>query len=489
MTRSPSWFSAARMAPGLALAGLVAGLVVGLAGTLWVAVVSPEVTWVPPALALGTLAAWGLARAFERPLRHPLTTLGAVFFLAAFSLHRSDGLQPLEIVFALYFYPYLAAWYGLRVGVYRERLVRSGLDAAVGVVMLYPLASLVLTVLFRGSLAFAISDLIAFSMFALYFPIREVCERYERGPALIVGALLFIAVVAFVRNLLTLRATIAAATAAWEIARVRITSNEMALMVGALFSAGLAAQAKEKLRIGLFGMSFAALATGLVLTQWRAYYVSFILALGLLAVLLRRGARARLLLMVSLGSVGATALVLLLFGDSVLLVAYGLLDRFLSIGTASTVDVSLLNRFLESRAVLARIWESPLVGHGVGTAFGFHDVTSGGLWIKPYAHNGYLTLVYKYGVLFLFAFLFVWVRVTLSAHRASRAPTLSRSEQTIAAVVCAALLSLVPSFAVSAPLTTSDTTFCFTLLLGLGAGLHARATLGADPERLTRGAP
>ena len=465
----------AQRIPGLLVALLGLGLAVGVVGALAVAVLAPEWTWVPPALGVGALLAWFGARGWERHLRHPLAPLAGVFVLASLSLYRSAGITPVEAVFALYLYPYLAVWYGLRVFVYRERLVRTVQDAAMAIVIAYPFAALVLTVLFRGSIALAVSDLIAFSMFALYFPFREACARYERGIVLLVGGLLLFACVTFVRNLLALQAAIATASAAWEIARVRVTSNEMALMLGSVFCAGLAAQARSWRTTGLYAIGFAALAVGLVLTQWRAYYVSFAIAIVLVMVLLRGRARMRLMLLTGLGGLGASLLVFLLFGDSVILFAYGILDRLLSIGTATTVDVSLLNRFLESRAVLERIWESPILGHGPGVQFGFHDITSGGLWIKPYAHNGFLTIAFKYGLVLLTVFLFSWGRALLDSYQAGRSAVLSRSERTIGLVICASLIALIPSFAVSAPLTTGDTVLCFTLLLAMSSGLRSRA--------------
>lgn len=456
-----------RHAVGLGLAGAV-----GLGILIALAVEAPLLALAVPGLAAVVALAWTLRR-------EPLAPLAVALLLAAGGLTRTEGIQPLQLLFAAYYLPYLATWYGLRVLVYRERLVRHVGEGALVFFLLYATASLGLTLVRGGDPFLGAREWVALSMLAFYFPVREACERYPHGVAVVAAALVLFGVVTFVRNALVVQQVVTTAVYAWEVARVRATTNELMLLSAALLSLALGATTRRPLHVGLALLGFTVFAVGLVLTQWRAYYVSLALGTGLLLLLLRRGERARALGIIAGAAALAVGGAYLLLGDLLLLLAYGLLDRLLSIATATSADISFLNRQLESRAVWQHIAANPIAGHGLGTSFGFHDAITGTEWVKSYAHNGYLSFWYKLGLFGLGALLAAWAGGVRDGLRALRSTSGSLRGAALFAV--ALLLSLIPSFGVSAPFTTGDTVICFALALGLAGAAAARCVRSASP--------
>jgi O-antigen ligase len=153
----------------------------------------------------------------------------------------------------------------------------------------------------------------------------------------------------------------------------------------------------------------------------------------------------------------------------------GLLDRALSIGTATSGDISLLNRFLETRAAWELIKVNPVVGYGMGTEFGFFDAISGSTWVKSYVHNGFVMLWYKFGIIGLVAVLTVWGASIAAALRAARMVHRDDSLRVLSLVAGVCLIAIIPSHLSAATFTTGDTTMTFALLCGLANGLYARA--------------
>ncbi len=465
-------------AAAVTLASLGAGLGLGLlvAQTLGGLVV----------LCVGGAAAVGLALATTRLRFSPPLALGGALALAGVAFQRKTGLQPEEIAFGLYYGPYLAGWYVLRLGVYREPLVWSFRDAAAALWLMWLIVHIAVGLVAgaEGSLVF--SDVLSYSMFGFYFPAREVVARYRHGARLLAGCLLFMAAAALLRNFVTTQQAVASAEAAWEIARLRTTANEMVMTSGAVLCAAIAARARRGWVLAAAALGFALLTVGVVITQWRAYYVSLALGVVLVAALGSGTARVRILALSTVGLFVGSAVLYLVLGDAVQLLAIGLLDRLLSIGTASQADLSLINRFYETRAALAHIAANPVIGHGLGTTFPFFDIIDRFTWVKPYAHNGYVTLWFKFGAVGLATFLLLWGRTLWEGFAIRRETCVPEATRIASTAALAILVALIPSFWVSAPFGTGDTALCMTLLFALVGGTYDRSQLAVGARSTGR---
>lgn len=461
----------------LAFGGVLATGVV-VAGA--VAYAAPVLFWLVP---LALLAVLGALARWEGPVRlSPLAPLGIALVLAGIALKRSEGFRPEEVIFAAYCLPFLIGWYGLRVLVYREPIVRSKVDFAM-VVLIVVVNVQTLNGIFLGSdLGLVQSDWRSLSMLGFYFPIKEVCSRYDNGYKIIFYSIIFMAFIALVRNVLITRTILDSAVYAWQVARVRVTSNEIGMTIGAVLCAAYAADAKRRLPLLLASAGFGAFTVGVVLTQWRAYYVSLAFGLLLLTVLADGTGRRRIMRLVLVGAVLGASLLYLILGDGLTLLALGVLDRLLSIGTATQVDISLINRFLETEAIWGRIKVNPVLGYGLGNEFSFFDLVTRKTWTKPFAHNGFVSLWFKLGLVGLVSFLWTWGgSIHAGVALVRQGDDLPPVARTLGRASVCMLVALIPSFLTSAPFTTGDTTLCFVLLMGTVTGLAERTRAAPVP--------
>jgi hypothetical protein len=133
----------------------------------------------------------------------------------------------------------------------------------------------------------------------------------------------------------------------------------------------------------------------LILTFERTFWVATVLAVGFVTVRTGSSARARALLFVP-GVVLVAFAVLSTFAPGTLTTAR---ERLLSLGQYRT-DSSLHYRIVESRHVMEKIGDHPIIGSALGDTI---------YWSRPwdlvpgesytYSHNGYLWLAWKVGLL------------------------------------------------------------------------------------------
>jgi len=442
------------------------------------------------ALGVGLLALAALA-ALDLPRLMPLVPLAAVtpvvlVFVAGrpewalamvtglfiMASGNDPGVGVPELIFGGFYIPYLVGWYALRILVYREPLVQQRGDVAMlalfGVVALGAAMGLV-TGNRPGQI---ISEAASFSLLGFYFPVREFCVRHRGGVVWVLGLIVAAGLVAVTRNILNFTDVVASAIDLRGVAAGRVADNEVIIYVatvaaasGTLFLRGWRGQA---LGFVCFLLCF----TGLVLTQFRAYYLAFGLAAGVAFLLLDGGRRRRLVGAVLLALVGIVGVAAVLVGDLLMVFVVGVIDRMLTIGSASTQDLSLLNRFLEYERAWELIWQSPVVGHGIGAEFGFYDAVYSATWVKGFIHNAYLQLWYKLGAVGLGVFLYL---CALTAVRGFRAHRRAPADQDRAAGLF--LLAMLCGLALAALVTVlfnTDTTFPLALCFGVGAAIAQR---------------
>lgn len=455
------------------------GLLIG-AGLLGLALAATVAMVAPPAVALAVPFALAVMIALALAVRlqwHPaLPTLAVLGFYAPLSGH-SDGIDISEVAFGVTYALFLAGWYGSRVLIYRERLVRSGADVAFVIFLAWVAISPVVGLINGAPPMDLLSDLINISYLSLYFPLREVGARYKRGPEMLAGLILLFGVVGVIRVVVTLNQAFASAEHAWQIARGRVTMGELFMYQAALLSLALGAAAARWRGRLVWLAGFGIFTVGLLLTQWRSYYVALAVGIVLLVLLMRGRERARVGLLVVLGTVVAGGFAFLTFGDTFVLMAYGLLNRALSLGTATQDDISLINRGFETRRLLILIAQAPLSGYGPGVSFGFWDAILQRTWVKPYGHNAYLSMVFKYGGLATAAFLCFWAYHAC----ASLWLAVKSSERRYACFVAASLLPLFLTHLVSAAFNTGDTVVAYTFLFAFAAALLERHRMMPRP--------
>ena len=222
---------------------------------------------------------------------------------------------------------------------------------------------------------------------------------------------------------------------------------------------------------------------GLILTQSRGFWVAFLVGGVVLFFILRRTQRIRLVTFVSVSFLVAGLMGFVFFKDYMLLIVGGLADRFGTLESALTDDVSLVNRFIESGAVFERIRENPILGYGMGVPFRFYDMTFSSTREDTFIHNGYISLWYRFGIWGLGLMLIAYGAAIWRGFQAMRSAADLMTRVAATAAVTALLAYSLPAIT-SNPFHLNDGLFMYGVLFGVTAGASARAKLETPPDAL-----
>lgn len=451
----------------LGSAAIGVGFLIAVSMALAIAVsLPPAAALVVPMIPIGIAAALFL---FRRPLLNLALLLASVVLV----ITQQVGLGPGDVFFVLYFIVFIATWFipALMEG---GRLVYRAEDGALLVFLVLLPLSLFLTVVWGGRLSEAIPQLFALLVLALYFPIRDACRTYRHGTAVMLAVLVGVVGFAAIRNLINYQEIVLAAEHVWQYTRARVYVNDSLMMAGSVVSLALTILARKRLQVLLFAFFHVGCFFALVMTQSRGFWVAFLVGALFIFILIDRRRKVRLVLLA--GTVGAvgTIIALVFLSDFVPLIVAGLTERLGSLGTATTTDLSLVNRFVESQAVLKKIAVNPIVGHGMGVPFSFHDLTWNATATGTFIHSGYISLWYRFGLWGLAIILFVWGRSILNGMAAFRTtqgrPVLRTAGLSAAAVLVAYILPA----QTSNPFVLIDSLFLMTATFGIAAGARAR---------------
>lgn len=415
-------------------------------------------------LVVAVVGAWYL---FQRPVLNLCTLILGFTLIAGFE----DGTQPTEVLYGLYYLAFLGHWFLTRIFLYREPIFESRESRVLALFIVLATASVGLTLLFGGDLRFYIGEWLSLSFLALYFPVREVVTRHKYGLHAVMAAVLILALWVFTRNVLNYQQILLDAAYAWQVTRGRAVTNTSILMVPLFVSLVFLLHTPKLRTAWMSGSVFAVFFAGLIISQSRGYWVAFAGACVVLLLLMPGRQRLRLFGIGAASVAGIVGLGYVLLGDVFILVATGMLDRVLSIGSAATTDISLINRFRETSVVMGKVMENPILGYGMGVPFSFWDLT----FLPPFhhvttfLHNGYVALWYKFGIWGLGMVLYFWgsaIWQAVKAYRADGSLFLRLSNLGVAGI----LISLVISAITSNPFYINDPMFMFGIATGAAAG-------------------
>ena len=427
-----------------------------------------------PGLLLGLATGWVL-------LRHPLANLVVVLALSVFTIGYEKGVQIEEVVYGLYYLGYLAGWFGLRMVVLREPVARNSGERALLIFLVAVFALTPVWFLLGADFGQYQSEAVALANLAFFFPVREAIERDRRALLLIVGVVLWIPVFIAVRNLINYRELIAQVVVADVLTGRRVSVNDLVLMVGAVFSTGLASAVRSRVAVAALIGVIALCGAALAVTQSRAMWVMVVFGAVLTFGLGRAVQRRRVVVggVLVVGLVGLAAIVLL--GDELAVIAGAFLERLLTVRTAATSDISFMSRLYEARGALAYVRKNPILGYGLGNNYTYFDIILQNTLTRGFMHNGYVGLVFHFGIWGPPLVITFWVhaiREGLRAHwRGAAADPLAAAAGLSASLV---LIAFVASTITANPFYNSDSLLVFGLMGGVACGAYARVRRRAD---------
>lgn len=456
---------------------LGAGLALGLLLVVFFAWAAPDLLLYFPIVLLAGAGAWFL-------FRHETLNLCMVLAGAVLIAQLEEGLQATEVLYGLYYLTFLAYWFGTRLLIYGEHneVFRTGESRAIFLFLILVTLSIPLS-LFAGSSAKGLlSEWIAYAMLGLYFPVKELCARHRHGVKYVLLVIGWIGLFTAVKNLVNYQAILASATQAWQIVKGRVSANDTLLAFPSLFYLVLLIFSDRwRTRLPLL-LAFLLYFSGLILTQSRGYWVSFLLGAFVMFVLVDRRYRLRLAGFGALGFLGAIGLGAIFVPEYLFLILSALGERFVSLGSAGSSDISLINRFYESAAVWEYIKDNPILGHGMSRKYFYFDITEQATRVDWFIHNAYVALWYKFGIWGLGLVVYFWAMSWwrgIQAFRTRHAELLPRLAG-LGATMCLTAMALAAN--TSNPFGLDDSVFIFSVACGVAAGSARRVSLSTPPE-------
>ncbi|MFQ5568044.1 MAG: O-antigen ligase family protein [Rhodothermales bacterium] len=449
---------------------LVASLAFGLLVLTLMTWFAPHLLPVLPLLMLVGVAAWYL---FHHPLLNLCVTLVGFVVVADYEA----GFQFREIAYGLYLYTLLGHWYVTRCFLYRERILLTAEDKALFLFLILLPFTIPITILFGGSLTGVISESFSLSLLALYFPLKEACARYRYGTRALLLVILCLGVLVASRNVMNFQTMLSSATQAWQVATGRVWTNDNLLMVTSLFGLVTMFFARRWWSFGILGGCFLLCFAGLILTQSRGYWLAFLFGTLAMFVLVDAHQRKRMLVLGFFGLAAVTGIGFAFFGTYMNLLVGGLVERFASVQTAATADVSLINRFREMATVWDHVVRNPVIGYGMGVPYEFFDIANEVTDNDALVHNGYVGLWYKFGLWGLGLMLFFWARVIWRGVQAFSMKHGSYWTRVCGLAASLSLIAFTLSTITSNPFFLKDSLFIFSLVAGLAGGAYLRGQL------------
>ena len=416
-------------------------------------------------------------------LHHPLRALSLTLLGFLLILKKDLDVAILEIVFHAYLVGYLGYWFVSRVFFYKDNIFKDAADWFFFFYLVYTTATLYLTFVFKGHFGIAISEWMPMTVFAIYFPIKEACYRYENAVTVITGSVCAIALVLVALNFYEYYTDLTSAVELWRIAEERVRSNELLMMVMVI---GLGVHViyapNWKYRIIAIGLLIPFIA-GVLITQSRALWVATALG-GFITFLVAEAQQRRRLFLLGTGGFVAILFIGSIFlSEYFILVASSLLDRFSSLQTATSKDISLINRFSEWTAAWEAIKLSPVLGHGYGVQFRFFDLTREVTMVKSHIHSVYIGVLYRHGLIGLTLIGTFYLMTLKKAFFLVKYKQTPLQDKLIAIAGLSSMISIALAASTESLLLVDPGTLTIAFVTGLIAGRWHRNMALRPPER------
>jgi len=331
-----------------------------------------------------------------RTFQHPVVALSLVILGHIILIERTEEITVPEVIFGFYLFGFLAWWFFDRVVLRRERICVHPADRFLMAFLVYGFVSVLPALAIGSHLINWLREVLTVATLFLYFPFREQM-KIERRRRFLVGMLGAMICAIAIKNILNYGVSALAANYLWELLGARqAASAHFFFPAFVVISSVVVHLHNQKKRLGLLVL-WLVVFIALLLTFARGFW--FGSAIGLLTVYMASPVPVRQRLLgygMLLGVVGFMVTILSA-GDFTGRIFESLVERFTSSGKTLS-DISLRARFVESQAILGSILSSPVLGNGYGSVFSFYNILTRTTMTTVYAHNGYLFLLFKVGI-------------------------------------------------------------------------------------------
>ena len=332
----------------------------------------------------------------------------------------SEGLSPSEFLFHLYGTFGVILWIVKELVVRRRPFIISSYDFLFATSFgLCLIVSVTTFLLYNGDAVLFIKEVLSFSTFLFYFPIRKMM-RDDRHVVVILTIFVLITLINGVVNIVNYQERVLQSALMYGEVNARAAANESYSGLMTCLGAAIIVFARKKwlrwIGLGIFSIG----AGLLIITLSRGPIVA--VGIGIVVSLIFASARraARLMIYAIVGFIINVGLAYVIFPDFVDSIFSNIESRFATLERIGT-DKSLSSRFDEYAALTDKyIPASPLIGYGFGVPFTYYNKPFGTSASVFYTHNGYLHALYKFGLpaglLLLFVLLVPLLRAPYSSY-------------------------------------------------------------------------
>lgn len=380
---------------------------------------------------------------------------------------------PQAVAYSLLFFPGLLWWFGKRLSE-SKRIVEHWTEFALLAFLGFAFLSIGWAALENFSTLKGIREFALFLPYLMYFPLRDYIAEHDEK--YVVFALLFVAITVAIFDIVEYRLSMVTAKFFWQVMGARENVGEPLMVSSIIIMFGFITAKRYNffLMAGLIAISTIAL----VLTFSRGYWGTGAFGLLLLVFILKGDSRKRIVRF-GLLSVGAVVLVAAIVFPRLLVdLVVGLGARIAQLGGQ---DLSLESRLAESAVVLKDIVANPVIGYGMGSRFSFFNPITNMTADTWYIHNGYLFMLYKFGLIGTILYLSFYFRMLgVTAHEAASA-TDEKLKILLFSFFCIMMSMLIVNFT-SPQFYDRVAVLILTILWGISAGVMKRNSLHSQPR-------
>ena len=376
------------------------------------------------------------------------------------------GFGPAELIYALYVPLGLVVWFTKETMVYRNQIIYSTFDwFLLLAVLLCMCTASIGSLYFEGSFRLYSREFLSFLSILLYYPYRKSMQS-DRDIIILVGVVVGVALINGLNNLATYQQQVVESALRFGEVNARVASYELLSVV--LICVAFAWLAFTR-SIKTIPVSMAILVSGiafLLMTLSRGPIAAATIGV-FLALFLVPPRRAAILIAAFLTALTGLILTLLVvlpgFSQSIIGNVTSRIETFERLES----DHSFNSRLYEAKGALKAVAVSPAFGYGYGVRFSFYDKPFQVTGRTGFIHNGYVAMLYKYGIpagLFLmFVLLLPLIRLPFSSLK-----TMSRNHQMFAVGALTALVSMLitnfTSNSISAYISLTLYALCYATL-------------------------
>lgn len=404
----------------------------------------------------------------------PLSGIIFVLAISALFIRSTENITPYEIAYAVLFTVATLGWFAARLR-HGLPVTETKADRLLVWFLVLCVVSIVPTVILGNDLFKWLREIVPLLLFLPYFlvvtllnrkiDVYRICLAY----AVVCLSIGSVNIYEYVHNVTN-------AKFLWEILAGRRAPGEplfyttLITLILLLVYGGLRGWRRFA---GLGLMMFCAVA--LAITFSRGYWLASAVALFVAFTLMAPAIRWRLFRYgVILGLVSVT--IVLLFMDQLLFDILAAMSDRLATLFATSLDLSVRNRLVESAAAFDKILGSPIWGYGLGAFYHYRALIPSEMptW---YVHNVYLYLWMKIGLIGLIVFLVWYLTVITHGYRVYRRLEDPLLKPLLLSVV-SLLISMIPLAVTSPQFIQKDA----ILFVAFGAGLIERLYRSDQPS-------